>query len=121
MRKILITGGAGFVGSALAEKLIKDKNNNVVVVDNLLTGTLDRLPTSEYDNFKFIKCNCNKLSDILPVMVSYSFDYVFHYAAVVGVKRTLENPVMVLNDIQGIRNVLDLCKSSGVKQEICLR
>lgn len=116
MRKILITGGAGFVGSALAEKLIQDQDNFVVVVDNLLTGTLDRLPESRFDNFKFIKCNVNKLSDILPVMVSYSFDYVFHYAAVVGVKRTLENPAMVLNDIQGIKNVLDLCKSTGVKR-----
>jgi len=37
-------------------------------------------------------------------MISHSFDYVFHYAAVVGVQRTLANPVMVLNDITGIKN-----------------
>jgi len=49
-------------------------------------------------------------------MASHSFDYVFHYAAVVGVQRTLNNPVSVLHDIQGIRNVLDLCKSTGVKR-----
>lgn len=49
-------------------------------------------------------------------MTSYQFDYVFHYAALVGVKRTLDNPVMVLEDIQGIKNVLDLCKSTGVKR-----
>ena len=49
-------------------------------------------------------------------MTAFRFDYVFHYAAVVGVKRTLENPKLVLNDIDGIRNVLDLAKNTGVKR-----
>ena len=49
-------------------------------------------------------------------MLSYSFDYVFHFAAVVGVIRTQENPVSVLNDIQGIQHVLNLSKNSSVKQ-----
>jgi len=116
MRKILVTGGSGFVGSALAEKLLSDPDNYVVVVDNLLTGTKDRLPVGDPSRFQFIKCDVNVLNDILPVMVSFSFDYVFHYAAVVGVQRTLDNPVMVLQDIQGIKNILDLCKSTGVKR-----
>ncbi|MFM7902004.1 MAG: NAD-dependent epimerase/dehydratase family protein, partial [Bacteroidota bacterium] len=47
---------------------------------------------------------------------AYRFEYVFHYAALVGVKRTLENPVMVLNDITGIKNVLNLSKNTGVKR-----
>jgi len=115
MTKILITGGAGFIASCLAEKLIENKDNFVVVVDNFLTGRKDRLPAIS-DNFKFIKCDVNNIYDISPVMVSYSFDYVFHYAAVVGVQRTLENPVMVLNDIQGIKNILDLSKNTGVKR-----
>jgi UDP-glucuronate decarboxylase len=116
MRKILVTGGSGFIGSAIAEKLLSDPDNYVVVVDNLLTGTKDRLPTGHPSRFQFIKCDVNVLSDILPVMVSYSFDYVFHYAAVVGVQRTLDYPVMVLRDIEGIKNILDLCKSTGVKR-----
>lgn len=116
MRKILVTGGSGFIGSAVAEKLLSDPENFVVVVDNLLTGTKDRLPAGAPGRFQFIKCDVNVLSDILPVMVSYSFDYVFHYAAVVGVQRTLDNPVMVLRDIEGIKNILDLCKSTGVKR-----
>lgn len=115
MVKILVTGGAGFIASALAEKLIEDKNNFVVIVDNFLTGKKDRLPKPS-DNWKFIKCDVNSINDITAVMVSYSFDYVFHYAAVVGVQRTLDHPVMVLNDIQGIKNVLDLSKNTGVKR-----
>lgn len=115
MRKILVTGGAGFIASRLAEKLIENPDNFVVVIDNFLTGRKDRLPKPA-DNWKFIKCDVNNINDISPLMVSYSFDYVFHYAAVVGVQRTLEHPVMVLDDIQGIKNILDLSKNSGVKR-----
>lgn len=115
-RKILVTGGAGFIASCLAEKLIEDDNNFVVVIDNFLTGTVDRLPKSKKQNWKFIKCDANDWLDIHPLMGSYAFDYVFHYAAVVGVQRTLANPVMVLNDIQGIQNILKLSKNTGVKR-----
>ncbi len=116
MQKILVTGGAGFIGSSLAYALVQNPENQVVIVDNLLTGDKSKLPPEEYDNWQFIKCDVNNLSDLLPIMVSYSFDYVFHYAAVVGVRRTLENPVMVLNDIEGIKNILHLCKNTGVKR-----
>lgn len=116
MRKILITGGAGFIASCLADKLVQDPENFIVIVDNLLTGSKDKLPSSEYKNWRFIKCDCNMYTDISAVMLSHSFDYVFHYAAVVGVQRTLAHPAMVLDDIKGIRNVLDLSKNTGVKR-----
>lgn len=114
--KILITGGAGFIPSALAEKLAENPENYVVIVDNFLTGSPDKIPTSKYNNIKFIKCDVNEFRDISSVFYAYSFDYVFHYAAMVGVKRTLENPVSVLNDIGGIKYVLNLSKNSGVKR-----
>ncbi|HUM45679.1 MAG TPA: NAD-dependent epimerase/dehydratase family protein [Chitinophagales bacterium] len=115
MRKILITGGAGFIASCLADRLVQDAENYVVIVDNLLTGTKEKLPSQQYKNWHFIKADVNKYADVSSIMVSYQFDYVFHYAAVVGVQRTLNNPVMVLNDIRGIRNILDLSKHTGVK------
>ncbi|MBI1837977.1 MAG: NAD-dependent epimerase/dehydratase family protein [Flavobacteriia bacterium] len=112
--KILITGGAGFVPSSTADLLLKDPSNFVVLVDNFLTGKVSNIPN--HPNCKFIKCDVNNYHDISPIMCSYQFDYVFHYAAVVGVKRTLENPKMVLDDIQGIKNILDLSKNTGVKR-----
>ncbi len=116
MRKILITGGAGFIASSLAEKLIEDKNNSVVIVDNLLTGKIGKLPKKNNDKWKFIKCNVNNKSDISQVMMSYKFDYIFHYAAMVGVKYTLDHPIKVLEDIEGFKNILELSKNTGVKR-----
>jgi nucleoside-diphosphate-sugar epimerase len=115
MKKILITGGAGFIGSSLADRLL-EKGYYVVIVDNLLTGFLHKLPAKTTPNWKFIKCDANNYEDIAPIMAAYRFDYVFHYAALVGVKRTLENPVLVLEDIKGIKNILDLAKNTGVQR-----
>jgi len=116
MRKILITGGAGFIGSSLAEKLIEDNENFVVLVDDFSTGSPHKLPTVKLPNWKFIKCNVNQYHDISAVMLSYQFNYVFHYAAMVGVERTQENPVKVLEDIKGFENILNLSKNTGVKR-----
>jgi len=110
----LITGGAGNIGSALAPKLAQEKSNNIIVVDNLSTGKIEKLP--EKENITFIKANTNNYNDIVPIFGRYNFDFVFHYAAVVGVKRTLKNPMMVLEDIEGIKNILLLSKNTGVKR-----
>jgi len=116
MTRILVTGGAGNIGSALVERLLARGGTEVVVIDNLLTGSKAKLPKADAPGFTFIKGDVNEYRDISVIMQSYKFDYVFHYAAVVGVQRTLEKPIMVLRDIDGIRNVLDLCKNTGVKR-----
>jgi nucleoside-diphosphate-sugar epimerase len=110
----LVTGGAGFIGSNLVDALAKDPKNTVTVVDSLLTGfTRNVVPRK---NVEFIKADVNSYEDIVAIFTSRNFDYVYHYAAVVGVQRTLDNPVSVLDDIEGIRNVLNLCKNTGVKR-----
>lgn len=114
--KILVTGAAGFVGSAIAEKLAENNTNFVIGVDNFLTGSPEKIPSSPHNNLRFIKADANNFKDISSIFFANEFDYVFHYAAVVGVLRTLDNPVMVLEDLDGIKNVLDLSKNTGVKR-----
>jgi len=113
---ILVTGGAGFIGSALVQKLADKAENFIVVLDNLLTGKKSNIPKSNHDNIIFIKGDVNSRDDINSIILSYKFDYVFHYAAVVGVKRTLSNPVLVFRDIEGIKNILNLSKNTGIKR-----
>jgi len=113
---ILITGGAGFIGSSLAEKLLQNSENFIVIIDNLITGDIRNIPSAPKSRLKFIKCDVNNYKDISSVMISFQFDYVFHYAALVGVQRTQQNPVKVLNDLKGIENVLSLSKNSNVKR-----
>ena len=117
-RTILVTGGAGNVGGSLVNKLVQDPDNFVVIMDDLSTGGKDKLPPKTYKNWKFIRGDVNRWQEIAAVMTSYRFEFVFHYAAVVGVKRTLANPMMVLNDIEGIKNILDLSKNTGVRMGV---
>ncbi|MDT0686849.1 NAD-dependent epimerase/dehydratase family protein [Autumnicola psychrophila] len=114
MQKILITGGAGNIGSALALELAKQRDNLVVIVDNLLTGSRAKIP--KVNNIRFIHADVNVLNQIKSVFDQFKFDYVFHYAAVVGVQRTLNNPIKVLEDIEGIKNILKLSNDHNVKR-----
>ena len=114
MARILITGGAGFIASRMAARLAADPDNDVVVVDNLLTGVMRNVEVTK--NLRFIHADVNRLDEISAVFYRHRFHFVFHYAAVVGVKRTTENPVMVLRDIDGIRNILELSKNTGVQR-----
>ena len=77
-----------------------------MIVDNLSTGFLSKLPSAEHENWKFIKANVNDYREISSIMLAYNFHYVYHFAAVVGVIRTQENPVCVFADISGIKDVL---------------
>ena len=106
MESILVTGGAGNIGSALVRVLAKRPNTEVVVADNLLTGSVEKI--RDVPNVTFVKADCNDFDDIASLFYRFHFTHVFHFAAVVGVQRTLANPMLVLRDIAGIENVLRL-------------
>jgi len=110
-KKILITGGAGFIGSHLCGRLARD-GHEVICFDNLSTGRLDNI--KEFQNqLIFVQGDVNKQQDLEKVFQEYKPEAVFHYAAVVGVRRTAENPVEVLNDIEGVKNIFALALKYG--------
>ena len=87
-KNILITGGAGFIGSHIVDELMD--NNNITIIDNLSTGTLKNLKNPNHENLKIIKediCNTN-LDDL-----TNGIDYIFHLAAMASVPLSVENPV----------------------------
>lgn len=86
----------------------------VIIVDNLATGHKGFV--SDSPRCTFVPADANNALDMAAVFGRFQFDYVFHYAAVVGVQRTLANPALVLQDIDGFKNILDLSKNTGVKR-----
>ena len=114
MTTYLVTGGAGFVGSCLVDALSNEKDNRVIVVDNLLTGSKDNI--NESTNVILEITDANDREKLEAIFNKYTPDFVFHYAAVVGVTRTLENPLMVLDDIKGFENTLELSVKFKVKR-----
>ena len=112
MVNILITGGAGFIGSSLANKLLLNKTYRIIVVDNLETGFLSNLKIKKEN---FYKIDVNNYKSLSKVFAKYKFDYVFHFAALVGVERTQKNPLKVLKDIRGFENIFNLSSDYNIK------
>ena len=105
---ILITGGAGFIGSHLAEKLLLDKNK-VIVLDDLSTGNHSNIEhLAKNDNFKIIVdtvLNENVVENLIK-----SSDVVYHLAAAVGVRLIIEQPSKTIEtNISGTESVLKMC------------
>lgn len=110
--KILITGGAGFIGSHLAE-LYLENGDDVYIIDDLSTGSLDNIShlkqNSAYQKRLFIHIDSIMNRDLMLELVGIC-DIVHHLAAAVGVEYILDNPMdSIKTNIQGTEIVLDLC------------
>lgn len=112
---MLVTGAAGNIGSALVRRLLANDVIDILGVDNLSTGDLKKIPPPS-KNFGFIKADVNDPSEMREILMTEKVDVIFHLAAVVGVQRTLENPLSVLKDIDGIRNVCALATEFGISR-----
>ena len=105
--RILVTGGAGFIGSHLVDRLMAD-GHNVTVIDNLSVGTIDNIAHHmNSDSFHFI-CDSILNATTLEQLVRRS-EQIYHLAAVVGVKYVVEDPLGgILTNVRGTENVLEL-------------
>ena len=109
--RVLVTGGAGFIGSHLCERLVKD-GHSVSAIDNFSTGTASNLKQLEGKaNFKLIEGSILD-TDILKPLIKNA-EYVFHLAAAVGVFNIVNNPLAsLLTNIRGTENVLEAALST---------
>jgi len=112
-KTILITGGAGFIGSHLVDRLIK-KDHKVVVVDNLSTGKKENLNPKA----KFYKLDIRD-SRLSQIFKNENPEIVFHYAAQIDLRKSVDNPIENANiNLLGTLNLLENCKEYGIEKII---
>ena len=114
-KKILVTGGAGFIGSNLCEELIA-LGSKVACFDNFATGKRDNIKgLSENSNFKLIEGDIRNLDDCLNA--TKKVDYVLHQAALGSVPRSIKDPLTSNEvNINGFLNMLVASRDNGVKR-----
>jgi UDP-glucose 4-epimerase len=112
VQKVLITGGAGFIGSHLAEALVAE-GKEVSVLDDLSTGSLDNLAALRgHKQFKFTEGSVQDEVAVLRLVADA--DFVYHLAAAVGVELVVRQPVHTLEDnVRGTENVLVAASRRG--------
>lgn len=114
-KKVLVTGGAGFIGSHLVDKLVKIKAD-VTVIDNLSTGNLNNLENSLF-KINFFKGDITNLEDC--ISATKNIECVFHLAAKTSVPESEKDPVSYnLVNVSGTLNLLQACKKNSVNKFI---
>ena len=121
MKKILVTGSSGFIGYHLCERLLNDKDINIIGLDNmndyydinLKKARLDNL--SKYDNFTFINGDISDKKTIEDLFKDNTFDIVINLAAQAGVRYSIDNPDVYINsNIIGFYNILEAIRNNPV-------
>ncbi|PPA79321.1 MAG: UDP-galactose-4-epimerase [ANME-2 cluster archaeon HR1] len=113
--QIIVTGGLGFIGSNLVEKLIK--HNEVTIIDDQSTGKIENIQEIDQDNLTIIK---GSITDLNLTKIFKDHDYVLHQAALPSVPRSISDPKSSNEaNITGTLNVLIAAKDSGIKKVVC--
>lgn len=105
-KKIIVTGGAGFIGSNLVQSLVE--NNEVLVVDNLHTGSIENLKEFEGDNLRFLQKDVKEFDTI-----DFEADVVFHLGFYSASPMYREKPMLVSEVIAGMTSVLEYAREHG--------
>jgi len=116
MSHYVVTGGAGFIGSALVRALFEEGARRVVVVDNLLTGKEENLEEVR-DRIEFHRTDIRCYEELAPLV--RGADVVFHLAAIPSVPRSIAEPVLTHEvNIDGTFQVLRACRDGGVRRVV---
>ena len=113
--RICVTGGAGFIGSHLVDRLL-DKNYEVIVIDNLSTGKLQNMKHNlGKKNFRFVNCDIRKINSIRGLIKGA--DAIFHEAASTSVNASIRNPALTNSiNVAGTLKLLKAALDSNVKR-----
>ena len=113
-KNILVTGGAGYIGSHIVEQLIKNKEN-VIILDNLVTGYKKLINKKA----KFVKADIKNKSKITKIIKDYNISSIIHLAAYLNVSEAEKNKKKYYqNNITGTKNLLEASKNTNVKNII---
>ena len=115
MKKVIVTGGAGFIGSHLVEGLVR-KNYKVTVLDNLSTGNLKNLSLVK-KKIKFIKCDLSEEKNLFLLFKNTKF--VFHLAGLSKTIESIKNPKKYYKaNVIATKNILNACRKVKIKKLI---
>lgn len=117
---ILITGGAGYIGSHTAKALLQEKNHHITIVDNLSTGFLKTIETLQaISHFEFVKLDLSDWQSVASFFVTHSFDAVIHFSASLIVPESLTKPLdYYLNNTANTTNLLKECVKHNINKFI---
>lgn len=122
-KKILVTGSAGFIGSHLSRRLLKE-GHQVIGIDNINDYydpqlKKDRLKELEHDNFTFVKTDLEDLDTMSQIFGDYKPEIVINLAAQAGVRYSIENPHAYINsNVVGFTHILEACRHYNVEHLI---
>ena len=118
--KILITGGAGYIGSHVLKHLLRETIEEIIVLDNLSTGNLKTLNIlKKIRDFEFLQIDLKDFKQIENVFSSYNIDTVMHFAASIVVPESINNPIKYYtNNTSNTTNLIKCCIDRGVKKFI---
>jgi len=117
MESVLVTGGAGFIGSNIAEALLA-RGYRVVVLDDLSTGKMENiLDLSRYDNLKFIKGSILESGLLRSIIKSEHIQLISHQAAISSVSKSIADPVKTMEtNVAGTTNLFHIAAEYGCKR-----
>lgn len=113
---ILVTGGAGYIGSHVVKELLEENKHEITIIDNFVKGSekaIDAL--RKISEFEFIQTDLENISKIEEVFATHKFDAVIHFAAYIEVFESTQKPLKYyLNNTANAMNLIALCEKYGV-------
>lgn len=117
---ILVTGGAGYIGSHTIKQLLEEGGHNITIIDNLCKGTIKAIDAlNTIAKVEFINANLEDVAKLEEIFKTHKFDAIIHFAAFIEVFESMQKPLKYyLNNTSNAINLIELCNKYGVNKFI---